>query len=365
MLRKSVCIAVVALGLGLGFVALGKLGASETDWNTLSLSYAALLLLLAGCALALQIGSVIAVTDPERASRVFLWASPPAIVLFYLAMNNGTWSEALLWSCAMAILLFVTPALFWKWAHLRHWPTIASPNTRLNVLSRGLLSAGWIMATISLSVFFAMHSHDTGDCEPSGRLISQSREYRHVALTARIIHSDPWFGTIGIVQEHFFGLPWWNSRIVFSKYFVSADSVGEIFLYDGFREYGWIPRLVAVINLYGCGRTGPVRRYPADLKSLREPTPAGVRILGRVTKYVHPENVGVQGIPVRIWADDRPFDVITDSDGIFDRQGLPDGLYRVEIPALGQACKPYDNEKPLLKSGDTWGCEMFAGLTHR
>jgi hypothetical protein len=165
--------------------------------------------------------------------------------------------------------------------------------------------------------------------------------------------------SFGIVQEHFWGLPWWDRKIALVGVPLRD---GEIYFIDGTRMYGLLTQFLPVVELEPCSRSTQLKYATVDLRILRDGPPRnGVRIIGQVVYFKADNQHGSVGIEVAISGPAGTATVTTDQNGIYDLTGLPPGHYAITANAktmrVGQnRCETYPDWD--LKSGDVWGCSL-------
>ncbi len=115
-------------------------------------------------------------------------------------------------------------------------------------------------------------------------------------MTARVVWADhtakvsgKWAGdwAVGVVQEHSWGLPSWDRRVVLLTNHMFRD--GETIFVSGSREIGVLTRLLPIVNARPCGTfyTQPAADARIQLELLRKPPAVGEsRIMGYVRSPV-------------------------------------------------------------------------------
>jgi hypothetical protein len=160
--------------------------------------------------------------------------------------------------------------------------------------------------------------------------------------------------TFAIVQQHFWGLPWWDHKIVLIGLPLQS---AESFFIDGTRMHGILTQFLPVVEVTPCNRGKLLEDAKVDLRILRDGPPhEGVRIIGQVEHF---NRKNVPGLQVTIASPAVTTTVVTDQNGIYDLSGLPPGHYAITANAkpvrVGRnRCDSYEG----VKSGEVWGCTL-------
>jgi hypothetical protein len=220
----------------------------------------------------------------------------------------------------------------------------------------------------------------TPDCS-GGRLFTRPLSPEHVALTARIVRTahtnkiaGSWAGSwaIGIVEERFWGLPWWARTTLLTN---SMFWEGRTYFISGTRAYGLLAHHLPIVDATACGNlfAVPVADAAPELRLLHERAPDGQsRTLGFVLAANHsiwkpkPPGAPERRRTFRSWRNHesrdlyewglnsprthRPlggarigvtgpsgtFVLIADRDGVYELSSLPAGdytLHLLDVPA--------------------------------
>jgi len=206
---------------------------------------------------------------------------------------------------------------------------------------------------------------DCGESSPFAR----PKYSGHVVLVAKAVVIQGWPARLvdvqllpfGVVQKHFWGLPWWDRKIVLLAGVVRN---GETYFVDGSRMRGLLTQFLPVVEIGPCNRSRAVKYAAVDLRLLQDGPPNnGIRIIGQVT---HRFNKGVSdeapGIEVAITGPAGTTTVTSDQHGIYDLSGLPPGRYAIaanaETKRLGSN-RCYLRADRDLEAGDVWGCSLL------
>ena len=175
------------------------------------------------------------------------------------------------------------------------------------------------------------------------------------------------YWALALVQRTFWGLPWWDQKIVVLTFFVRGGSGfqrGETYFVDGNRESRRLTRLLPFFEIH-CTRTGVLKYSEIDLRTLRDGAPKnGVRIMGYTFRRTATgEWKSFPGVRVSISGPAGQTIVTSDQQGFYDASGLP-GPYVINGPDP----KTVSNWSPLscgwqgsesLKSGDIRECSIY------
>ncbi len=157
-----------------------------------------------------------------------------------------------------------------------------------------------------------------------------------------------------IVQEQFWGLPFWDHKIVLVALPLQAEE--PVFI-DGTRMHGLLTQFLPVVEVIPCNRSRLLKDAKVDLRVLRDGPPRkGVRIIGRVLHY---DGKDAPSTRVAISGPGGTTEVMTDQDGIYDLSGMPPGQYAITANAkpkrVGRNRCAYRED---AKSGEVWGCSL-------
>jgi hypothetical protein len=174
---------------------------------------------------------------------------------------------------------------------------------------------------------------------------------------------------MAVVQKTYWGLPWWDRKLVLVTFFVRGGTGferGETYFVDGNRESRWLTRRLPIFEIH-CTRTVALKYAEIDLRALSDGPPKNsVRIMGytyRRTssnewKELPSAKVGISGPAGEIF-------VTSDTWGFYDISGLPPGAYDVHgtDPQAGPywahpIC--YWEGSQYLKVGDIRECDVYA-----
>ncbi len=170
------------------------------------------------------------------------------------------------------------------------------------------------------------------------------------------------------VQKQFWGLPWWDRKLVILL--MSARASGappprdEIDFVDGRRLPGSLTRFLPIYETF-CTRTGPLADSEIDLRVLRDGPPRnGIRILGRTDRltgnYPSYRWETAPSMKVAIRGPAGTITAVSDDHGIYDVSGLSPGYYEVgREPAAAVTPSWRDIECHLkIAGGDIGECKL-------
>jgi hypothetical protein len=173
------------------------------------------------------------------------------------------------------------------------------------------------------------------------------------------------YWALALVEKSYWGLPWWDHKIVLLTLFVRGGSGferGETYFVDGNH---WSRRLTQFLPTFEthCTRTNALKYSEVDLRGLRDGAPKNsVRIMG-YTFYRMPTGgwKRVPGARVDISGPAGETIVTSDQQGLYDVSGLPPGGYIVNgMDSKGEPDRAYPicvwDGSQSLKSGDIRDC---------
>lgn len=348
---------VVSLGVILGILALGILAATpppgySDGWPAL------LLTSLYGCVC--LFGSLIGLRNRRRAAAVFLFAVP-AWVIFLLwgayhacVLTDGFADLPRLFLAVSVPALF---GVFWFFTHRARWDAILGTQSRTAIQRKlsALRNALLLFVAVSF-VAFGLESIaiPPGDCGIGSTPFVKMRFPGQIAFVAKALTegSEGEFPALGLVEERFWGLHWWERHIVFISDYDFRR--GKTYFVEGQNSAGLLTRFFPVVVTSHCGQTS-LAKESVELRVLRDGVPQGsARIIGIVRSMGSFDPLpnaqvlikGPAGTVVRT----------TDAEGIYDSNGMLPGLYRVEIapPNVAPPCRATD-----VRSGEAWGCTLL------
>jgi hypothetical protein len=141
------------------------------------------------------------------------------------------------------------------------------------------------------------------------------------------------YWAVALVQESYWGLPWWDHKIVLLTFFVRGGTGferGETYFVDGHR---WSRKLTQFLPVFEtqCSRTVALKYSEIDLRALREGVPKNsVRIMGYTLQRTSAD--GWKKVPTVTFGISGPTGetiVTSDQQGLYDISELPPGTYFV------------------------------------
>ena len=360
------------------------------NWNRPSLLTAALFV----CAFFAPLyAPLMATRNRKRAVFVFLVLALLSGLLFLAS----PWTMVILPRLVEFSAVFLVFGAFWLVTDQLGWPPLTGTRLRPFPGRATTVSIGCVLVTV-LVIFgtFVVSARDSQPWDPDcgeRQLFAQPLNSAHAVFTARAIRvghvakiSGRWAGNwaVGLVQERFWGLPWWSPRLVFLTTHAFAE--GDIYLIDGTRDQRLLNRFLPIVEAGPCTRTGPVGDRTVEQRLLREsPSPNEFRIVGRV---VHPTQLRMEtqpgvnermsfaeieavqerrrylgvnyrrpetplpGAKIRVTGSFGSMIVTADRDGVFEVAGLPPNeckLELIDVPNTQRAVNRTVQRKELLE----------------
>jgi len=173
------------------------------------------------------------------------------------------------------------------------------------------------------------------------------------------------YWALAVVDKTYWGLPWWDHKIVLLTFFVRGGTGferGESLFVDGNRQTRRLTRHLPIFEIH-CTRTAPLGNSEIDMRVMREGTRKdSVRIMGYTLRRTSDrEWHEVPGASVGISGPAGETVVTSDQQGLYDISGLPPGRYIVHgvDPKAGPGwAHPICiwEGRDTLKSGDVREC---------
>jgi hypothetical protein len=308
--------------------------------------------------------SLLAVRKRRTAAMVYLSGTFMAVICglwewfsrLYWLQNIAPWAAA-------DSILFAVLGIFLLSMHRRIWPPLwdsSQPSWKRKIA--GVLVGCLMLTLIALGSFrlgiAGASAIDCGESPPFAR----PRRPDQAVFTARLVLVKGWPARLlnvnrlpfAIVQEHFWGLPFWDHKIVLVGLPLQAEE--PVFI-DGTRMHGFLTQFLPVVEVIPCNRSRLLKDAKVDLRVLRDGPPReGVRIIGQVMHFNGNDAPSTQ---VAISGPAGTTEVMTDQDGIYDLSGMPPGEYAITANAkpkrIGRnRCASRED----AKSGEVWGCSL-------
>lgn len=284
------------------------------------------------------------------------------------------WSETL--TSSLAVLLPpCVPGAYWLVTSRRGWPPNADVHTRS--VRRAVIDVGATLIALYLlvgvgTIAIMGQYQSIGDygCRatpiPVHALIPTDTEFvakiMFVGLPYRHANGKTWSTwAVASVQKEFWGLPWWNKKIVVLTFKIFTN--GQTLFIDGSRSGGLLTLGIPVVELKLCG-SKPVSDAAVELRVLRDGPPKnGVRIIGHtVSEYPDFHSEPLPGATVLITGPDGTVETTSYQQGIYDVQGLPPGSYTVRAGTPDETNHAYPScdtkDGAHLIAGEVWGCTL-------
>jgi hypothetical protein len=285
----------------------------------------------------------------KRAAAAFAGTAIVAVPVFI----HSRWTAVLLPRLLGYSVPFLLFGLIWLGTHKIGWPPlIAAKPKSLKRQVATILAGGLLVFVLDVAATFALAVwQSTANSLDCGRkpLFEQPVSPGHTVFTARLFgvghsrrESGRWVGqwAIGRVQERFWGLPWSAPHFVLltNNMFWGA----ETYFIDGERAPGLLTRFLPMVDTgpFGCSRTRPAVYATLELHVLREARPAnGPRIVGYAREpdpsrgwWVLPmPYMPFAGAKISLTGSARTTIVTTDTQGIYEVDGLPPDDYRIKL----------------------------------
>jgi len=308
--------------------------------------------------------ALVTIRNSKSAAYLFL-ISATIVAPFFI---RSRWTASFLPELAAWSAVFAAFGSFWRVTHKRGWPPLIRP--RPQALSRRIAAIllTWIVilcVDVAMTLVFSalrssLYSSDCGPKPPFTHCLSPT----HTVFTARVIlvgrslqartrvpgtldgvtrpgPHDQRLGdwAIGLVQERFWGLPWWRPNLVLLTDYLYWK--GETYFIDGRRADGLLARVLPIVSGgISCSRTRPVGEARVDLRVLKEgPSINGVRIIGDVhgpepyVEYRHPPTTPsfVSGARIVVTSRTAATVATTDESGLYEIDGLPPDNYNLKL----------------------------------
>lgn len=311
--------------------------------------------------ISLLLGSLAALRRPKVAAMVLLcgvatqglWISGSKLFQYVHAdaienppPSSITVSKAALVTFGLGILIW----LFWLITSNVGWLPVRA--TRIRVTHRLIVALVALVLTQGAATIFDLYGQDWAECHfsplpfwrqqsPEQAVFQAQPIVTHVlwpsrAITMRYpgILRKQW--ALAIVKTQFWGLPWWDRKIVILTSMQRGGTDffqnGQEYFVEGRRRLGLLTRFLPIFSTF-CTRTAALDDAAIDLRILQEGAPRdGIRIIGRTIRLdsnfnqepVAAAKVVIVGPAGRIIA-------TSDRNGVYDLSGLPPGDYKVGV----------------------------------
>jgi hypothetical protein len=173
------------------------------------------------------------------------------------------------------------------------------------------------------------------------------------------------YWAIAVVHKTYWGLPWWDRKLVLLTAFVRGGTGlegGDTYFIDGNRERRWLTRRLPIFEIH-CTRTTALKDADIDLRALSDGPPKnGGRIMGYTYRRTPPsEWKEMPSVKVGINGPTGEIVVTSDPQGFYDISGLPPGVYYVH--GMDPQAGPYWAHPVChwsLRVGDIRECDVDA-----
>jgi hypothetical protein len=177
------------------------------------------------------------------------------------------------------------------------------------------------------------------------------------------------YWAMAVVQKPYWGLPWWDRKLVLLTFFVRGGTGferGETYFVDGNRQPRWLTRRLPIFEVH-CTRTVALKYAEIDLRALRDGPPKNsVRIMGYTYRRTSSnEWKELPSVKVGIRGPAGEIVFTSDPQGFYDISGLPPGPY--DVHGMDPQAGPYWAHpicywegSQSLKVGDIRECDVYA-----
>jgi hypothetical protein len=353
MLKRTISLAVLLLTVWyanqwlvyVGSWSEPRVEGAVLDWTrTISLSLLGLLAFAA---------SVLALRKPKIAALLLFVTG--AVIALGIAITLGTprtfveeptTYQGLRRPIAMyALSLFLIPGLFWMiTARWLEWPPILK--SPLQVWKAGVLSAVFILLVLGSLVVREL-GLPVYSCHWIPQPSAEQRDSEQAIFTASVLGTGIlWprgdaplngyprrYWAIAVVRDHYWGLSWWDKKIVlltgFSQGVPNRFESNHQYFVEGWRRPGAFVSLLPIFETF-CSRTRRLAAAEVDLRVLRDGKPRrGARVLGRVVRTTAQQETPVAGAPIEVVTFGKKYVATTDEHGFYDFTGIQPGDYAV------------------------------------
>lgn len=306
------------------------------------------------------LGSWTAFRNPRRAAVLFLTAVPAwGSLLLWLAYRAFVLTDGFILLPLVLLITSIPTALglFWFFTHRLSWPVLIADRRRSSARKAwSTLAVGFLLLMIVAMGAAGLELWRTGkylDCGESPPFVKRQYSDQNV-FVAKVAYASKHLWAIGLVQERFWGLRWWEHRIVFLL--VGSLKPGERYFIEGRHWSGLLTQFFPVISYTPCGHSS-LLKDSFEIRLLQDGVRKdGVRIIGRVERFPGFGQT-VSNVGVLISSPEASIATTTDAQGIYDVAGLPPGRYRIRV-APPNATQSRCRESTELEPGDVWGCTL-------
>lgn len=178
---------------------------------------------------------------------------------------------------------------------------------------------------------------------------------------------DRRYWALVVVSKNFWGLPWWNRKIVLLTFFTRGGNGferGKTYFVEGHKQFRSLTRVLPIFEIH-CTRTAALKYADIDLRALADGPPRnGIRIMGyTIQRTSAKEWKEAPGVKVGINGPRGETTITSDQNGIYDISGLPAGPYSVHGtdptagPYWAHPVCTWDGRQSL-KDGDVRECDI-------
>jgi hypothetical protein len=363
--------AVIALEAGVGIFVLG-LAVRNADFGAGARGVMGFA--LPGCLLIA--GSAAATIRTRRLAAIICGlavASALCSLFWVFLVNSLRWEwRDLLTATLLIATITGAPGIYWGVTDWLGWPPVLEAKLASKRVFAAVVLASFLACYCGVCISVILLEGQIspfGDCSGGQSPFARQQFPDQAVFVATVIHlgypSKAYYGqklsgwAVARVGEEFWGLPWWNSRVVIVAGGLFADH--KSYFIDGLRRGGVLSLGIPVVPLRMCGLSAQLRDSGVELRLLRAGPPKdGIRIIGR-TIGRPPDFSPLAGVPVVITGPRGGTVAITDWQGIYDVSGLPPGAYSIRA-GRSDKYQRYDScgrTRKNLVAGDVWGCTLW------
>lgn len=302
---------------------------------------------------------------------------PPVPFLLPWATASPLWLQSSFWS-GVIIAVFVAVGLYWISTSaagclpvLALAPLPSRRRRRAFVLGGSLVCVLAVIWTALIGVAPPSFWGESGIHRPYTQQLSP---YHAVFIASDALHLGteraawdtswgPWeWLVIARVQEHFWGLPWWDHKFVFLVR--PPHFYGQTYFFDGVRPAGLLAQFLPIVTLYPGSRTNLVKNAEIDLRVLKDgQSRKGARIIGEAIlgyRWSGTERREA-GFRVAITGPAGSMVTTTDGKGVYDFPGLPPGRYSVhfDLPPNSRVQHSLCDSPIQLEPGQIVECDAY------
>lgn len=314
------------------------------------------------------VASIIALRQPRTASFIFLSAAPivGACFAWWLRFPFSEYEISLrrvvLVFTGTSLLLLI-PGAYWLATSRAGWASVI-PKQREQTHWPLFIGIVLFVLCLFFGLIGSLYVDNKGyaDCKPFPASFTPRFPDHVVFVGGVLLNGNPSHPLCLLrVRQRFWGLPRWLPFAILRGCFDARD--GSEYFVDARRSQGLITHSLPLVDRYPCSHAAPIDRAAADLRVLKDgPPKSGVRIIGTVHMDLSRTSEPARGVEVIITGPSGSTRTMTDQQGVYDTEGLPEGHYSVRVGPRGLCrdwhCSSCDAEGDV-KSGQVWGAGLI------